>query len=90
MFGAKGVALRQYLVPFWWIGGVGGIGVLVHWCIGVSVELVCWCIGDMGDLQHARPLRGSADMKPMKRSENSFFPPQSLLALWVYVYIGTM
>ena len=42
IFGAKGVALRQYLVPFWCIGGVGGVGVLVHWCIGVFLYL---CIG---------------------------------------------
>ena len=31
IFGAKGVALRQYLVPFWCIGGVGVLVELVEW-----------------------------------------------------------
>ena len=31
MFGAKEVALRQYLVPFWCIGGVGVLVELLEW-----------------------------------------------------------
>ena len=30
IFGAKGAALRQYLVPFWCIGGVGVLVELVE------------------------------------------------------------
>ena len=53
IIGAKGVALREYLVHFgllvelvyWCIGGdccIGGVGVLVYWCIGGVGVLVYW------------------------------------------------
>ena len=56
-FDAKEIALKQYLVPFRCNGGVNVWITLMCWCI--------WCVGGVDYIryfQHARPLRGSADM----------------------------
>ena len=69
IFGANGVALRQYLVPFWWIGGVGVLVELVEW---LSDGVMEWWSDGVRDFQHARPLRGSADMIPARGPQTMF------------------